>query len=64
MSRKRFAPMSFFFVAAGAYIHSVNVNRFLLLNQIKITSFSDYFQQVNLADLQEGSAHTKVTVGK
>jgi len=51
-----FAPMSLFFVAPDAYSQSfseffsvANVNSFLSLKQIKITSFGNSFEQKDLA---------------
>jgi len=54
--RQHFAPASFFFVAADAYNQLFceffdvgNVNTFLALIQMKITSFSNCFEQLSLA---------------
>ena len=46
--RQRFAPMSLFFVAPDAYSRSfsvTNVNSLLSLKRMKITSFSNSFEQ-------------------
>jgi len=54
--RQPFAPMSLLFVAPDAYSRSfseffsvANVNNFLSLKRIKITSFGDSFEQKGLA---------------
>jgi len=54
--RQRFAPMSLFFVAPDAYSQSfseffsvANVNSFVSLKRIKITSFGNSFVQKGLA---------------
>jgi len=56
VQRKRFAPMSFFFVAAGAYSQSQSFCEFsvrLSVNQMKITPFSDCSEQMSLASLAD-----------
>jgi len=56
MQRLSFPPMSLLFVAADAYGRSfcecfsvANVNSFLSPNRMKITSFSNCFEQPSLA---------------
>ena len=55
VQRQRFGPMSLFFVAADAYsrlfckfFSVANVNSFLSMNWMKLTSFSSCFEQFSL----------------
>jgi len=57
--RKRFAPTAFFFVAAAAcrrllceFFSVSDVNTFLSVKQIMITSFKNCFEQLSLIFIQ------------